>query len=130
MSRLILSHHLTIISKAVFLVYFVHGHTGRLSCDVTHLVTFFGFVVHGAFAFVAAAEFALAVGVEEDAEASDADPTEDAENVALMFVELWRGFTAEDEEVVAEEGLHAGQAEVGEAWAVVEECVNALSMLT
>jgi hypothetical protein len=129
MSGLILSHHLAIVSEPVFVVHFIHGHAGRLCCDVAHLVAFFGFIVHGASAFIAVADFALAIGVEEDAKTGDADSAEDAENVALVLIELGWGFAAKDEEVVAQEGLHAGQAEVSEAWAVVEECVNALLRL-
>jgi hypothetical protein len=61
----------------------------------------------------------LAVGVEEDAETRDADSTKDAEYVALVLVEFGRGFAAEDEEFVAEEGLDARKAEMCEARAVV-----------
>jgi hypothetical protein len=68
----------------------------------------------------------LSVCVEEDAEARDARAAEDAEDVALVLVELGRGFAAEDEQVVAQEGLYACEAEVREAGAVVEEGVDAL----
>ena len=37
-----------------------------------------------------------------------------------------RGFPAESRQVFSEEGLYARQAEMGEAWALVEKCVNAL----
>ena len=50
--------------------------------------------------------------VEEFAEAADARAGEDAEDVALVVVKLRRGFAAEGEEFVAEEGLDAGEGEV------------------
>ena len=43
-----------------------------------------------------------------------------------MVVKLRRGFAAESEEFVAEEGLDAGEGEVGEFGTVVEENVDAL----
>jgi hypothetical protein len=87
--------------------------------DVAHLVAFFGFVVHGFGAFVVVSILCLAVGVEEDTETSDTDAAKDTEDVALVFVEFGWGFAAEDEQVVAEEGLDAGETEVGEARAVI-----------
>jgi hypothetical protein len=129
-SNLVLAHHLTIITESIFLVHFVHSHACRLCSDIAHLITFFSVIVHGTFvAAFATSYFALTIGVEEDTKTSDADATEDAEDVALVLVEFGWGFAAEDKEVVAEESLHAGQAEVGQAWAVVEECVYALVRL-
>lgn len=64
--------------------------------------------------------------VEEVSQAGDAGAGEDAEDVALVFVKLRRGLAAEDEQLVAQEGLHARQGEVGEFGAVVEEDVDAL----
>jgi hypothetical protein len=44
----------------------------------------------------------------------------------LVLVEFRRRFAAEDEQVVTEEGLDAGEAEMGETRAVVEEGVDTL----
>jgi hypothetical protein len=123
-----LSHHLTIIPKLVVLIitHLINSHIVSLSSDVAQRVTILGFVIHGSFAVVIARAIRLAICIEEDAEARDADAAKDAEDVALVLVELGRGFAAEDEEVVAEKGLDACEAEVGEARAVVEEGVDAL----
>lgn len=66
------------------------------------------------------------VGVEVVAQTLDADAREDAEDIALVFVEFWkvlawiyrgeraghtlRRLAAEDDQVFAEEGLDACQA--------------------
>jgi hypothetical protein len=68
----------------------------------------------------------LAVRVEEHAEARDARAAKDAEHLALVLVKFGRRFAAEDEQVVAEEGLNACKAEMREARAVVEEGVDSL----
>jgi hypothetical protein len=123
---LILSQHFTVVAVVFLVVHLVNGHAIGLRGDVAHLIAFFGFVVHGALAFVSAAILTLAVGVEEDAQTGDADAAEDTENVALVFVKLGWCFAAEHEEVVAQKGLDASETEVGEARAIVQESVDAL----
>jgi hypothetical protein len=59
----------------------------------------------------------------------DAQTAENAEYVALVVVELGRSLAAKGEQIVAEEGLHACEREVGEAGAVVQERVDALVSL-
>jgi hypothetical protein len=61
----------------------------------------------------------LAIRVEENAETGYADAAKDTEDVTLVFVEFGWGFAAEDEQIVAEEGLYTSKTEVGEARAVV-----------
>jgi hypothetical protein len=124
----ILSHHLTVV-KVLVVNHFVNGHAVGLVRDVAHLVSFFGVLEHGCLAVVTGLVGRLAGMVEETTETGHANATENTEDVALVVVELGWGFSAEDEEVVAEEGLDAGQAEVCEAGAVVEESVNALDTL-
>jgi hypothetical protein len=68
------------------------------------------------------------VHAEVLAEAGHAAVAEDAEDVALVVVELRRGFAAEDGEFFMQEGLDACEREVGETWAVVEEGSHSLSM--
>lgn len=51
--------------------------------------------------------------VEEFAQTTHARAGEDAEDVALVLVEFWRGFAAESQEFVAQEGLDTRQGEVG-----------------
>ena len=58
---------------------------------MAHLVSFLGVLVHGALAIVAALIGVMAGVVEETTETGDADTTEDAEDVALVFVEFWEG---------------------------------------
>jgi hypothetical protein len=64
--------------------------------------------------------------VEVFAKALDAVAREDTEDFALVVVELGRGFAAKDCQIIAEEGLNACQTQVCQAWAVVEQCVDAL----
>jgi hypothetical protein len=61
----------------------------------------------------------LAIRVEENAETGYADAAKDTEDVTLVFVEFGWGFAAEDEQIVAEEGLYTSKTKVGEARAVV-----------
>ena len=42
------------------------------------------------------------------------------------MVRTWWCFAAVYKKIVAEEGLYAGQTQMSEAWAVVQECVDAL----
>lgn len=58
--------------------------------------------------------------VEVVAQAGNASTREDAEDVALVVVKLRRGLSAVDQQLVTQEGLHAGQREVCELRAVVE----------
>jgi hypothetical protein len=94
------------------------------------LVTFLSVFEMGSSAIGVAVLIGFLAGVvEEPAKTGHADATEDAEDVALVVVELWWGFPTEHEKIVAEEGLDTSQAEVGEAGAVVEESVDALGTL-
>jgi hypothetical protein len=74
-------------------------------------------------------DIVTAIGVHEDAETLHTDAAEDAEDVALVLVELGRCLAAEGEEVVAEEGLDAREREMGKTRAVVQECMNTLLLL-
>lgn len=75
---------------------------------MAHLVSFLSVFEMGSSTIgVAALIGFLTRVVEEPAKTGDADATEDAEDVALVIVELGWGFSAEDEEVVAEKGLDA-----------------------
>jgi len=101
---LVLAQHLTVVAKPLFFAL-VHGHARCLGSDVAHLVAII-IGVHGALPIVGT-EFALPVGIEEHAQSAHAHATKYAEDVALVLVELGRGFATKDEEVVAEEGLYA-----------------------
>jgi hypothetical protein len=72
----------------------------------------------------------LAVRVEEHTEARDARAAKDAEHLALVLVKFGGRFAAEDEQVVAEKGLDACEAEMREARAVVEESVYSLEKVS
>jgi hypothetical protein len=100
-SGLILSQHFTVVAVVFLVVHLVNCHAVRLRGDVAHLITFFGFIVHGAFAIESAAILALTVGVKEDAETGDADAAEDTKNVALVFVKLGWCFATEYKQIVA-----------------------------
>lgn len=117
----ILSQHLAIISKLEVLTRLVNLHAIGLRCDICHAVALLGFVEHGALSLISevVATFTVRMRVKVNAKARDADTAEDAEDVALVFVEFRWGVAAVNEEVLAEECLNAGQAEVGEARAVV-----------
>lgn len=103
-ATLVLAQHLAVVAKRLFLAL-VHDHARRLGSDVAHLVAIV-VSVHGAFAVIGT-EFALPVGIEEHTQSAYAHATKYAEDVALVLVELGRGFAAKDEEIVAKEGLHA-----------------------
>ena len=64
--------------------------------------------------------------VEEVPQPGDPRAGEDAEDVALVVVKLRRGLSAVGQQFVAQEGLYAGEGEVGKFGAVVEEDVDAL----
>jgi uncharacterized membrane protein YcjF (UPF0283 family) len=132
-----LSQHLTIIPKVVIplfslslsLTHLINRHIVGLRRDISQSIALF-LIIHRLLPIVESLRvLRLAVRVEKHAEARDAGAAEDAEDFALVLVELRRGFAAEDEQVVAEEGLHAREAEVREARAVVEEGVDTLGEL-
>lgn len=64
--------------------------------------------------------------VEVITQACDAVAGEDAEDVALVIVEFLRSFTAETQEFIAKESLHARERQVCEFRAVVQQYMNAL----
>jgi hypothetical protein len=120
------SQHLAIPKLLLLLIlaHLINAHTTRLARDMVHAVRLVVLIIHRlSVAVTSVLPVRLVEGV---AQPRDAHAAEDAEDVALVLVELGRGFAAEDEEVVAQEGLNAGEAEVCEAGAVVEECVDAL----
>jgi hypothetical protein len=45
----------------------------------------------------------------------------------LLLSELWWGFTTESREVLLKECLHTSQAQVREAWAVIDQRTDSLS---
>lgn len=127
----ILPGHFAIVAEILihFAFTFLNGHAMRL-CSHCHdnPIAILDFIIHGALVVAKRrlAIFVLPIGVEKDAESLHANATKDAKDIALVLAKLWWGFATEDEEVVAEKGLDAGQTEVGKTGAVVEECVNAL----
>lgn len=60
------------------------------------------------------------------AEALHTRSREDAEDVALVLVELGGCWAAETEYVISEEVLHACQAQVGQAVAPLKQCADTL----
>ena len=68
----------------------------------------------------------VANAVEVFTKTRDTGTGEDAEDVTLMLVELWRRFSAVDCQIFSKEGLDTGQTEMSEARAVVEQHVNPL----
>ena len=129
-SELILTQHLTVPAKFLILAHLINLHPIRLRRNINNTaVSVFSFIIHGALTVaieIIATLPVLPMGIKKDAETRDADSTKDAEDVALVLVELGRSFTAEDEKVVAEKGLDAGKAEMCEARAVVQEGVDPL----
>ena len=55
---------------------------------------------------------------------------EDAEDISLMFVELWRGLPAVYREIFSKKRLDTSQAEMSKARTIVEKRVNALEMVS
>ena len=129
-SRLLVqASHLAIVAELVFLV---DGHGVRLRRDHHHVVTVVVVVIHGTIVDaegICVRVLITVIRIHERTETLDANAAEDTKDVALVFVKLGRGFAAEGEEVLAEEGLDAGEGEMGETGAVVEECVDALVLL-
>lgn len=66
------------------------------------------------------------VAVQVFAEPGHALTTEYAEDVSLLLRELWGSFSAESSKVVFQESLNAGQTQVGESRAVVDQRPNSL----
>lgn len=64
--------------------------------------------------------------VEMIAQSCNAVAGEDAKDVALVIVKFLRSFTAETQEFVAKESLHAREREMCEFWAVVQQYMNTL----
>lgn len=54
---------------------------------------------------------------------------EDAEDVSLMFVELWWRISTEDYKLFSQESLYSSQAQMCQLGAVVQKYVYALSLV-
>lgn len=87
-------------------------------------VQFLVIVVHGGLGLF---QMRSEISVQILAEPGDALATEDAENIALLGSKLGRGFSAKRGEVIAQECRYAGQAQMGQTGAVINQRANALA---
>ena len=87
-------------------------------------IQFFVVIVHRGFGFFLELWFTLVQVVPESIDTITAEHTED---VPLLLRELWGGFSAECSEVFSQELLDAGQTQMGQAWAAIQQSVNTLS---
>lgn len=86
---LVLPNHLALFAKV--LIHVLDPQAVGLRRDVVHLLRLVRIVVvHGALVLEERAASVSRVGVEVVAQTLDADAAEDAEDVALVFVELCR----------------------------------------
>lgn len=124
-----LAHEFAAFTKA-FVQVFVHlfaescgaHQSWKLLVDVDG-IRIIAVVVHGSVGLIRLVGFFL---VQVVPETRHSIAGKDAEYVALVFVELWRCFSAEHEQIFTQEGLNSGQTEMCEAGAVVEQSMNPL----
>lgn len=87
-------------------------------------VQFFVVIVHRSFGPFLELWFTSVQVVPESIDTITAEHTED---IPLLLRELWGGFSAECSEVVSQEILDAGQTQMSQAWAAIQQSMNALS---
>jgi hypothetical protein len=121
--ELVLTHHFATISK--ILVHIVDAHAVRLSRDVYYHFRFAAIIAEHGPLFEDGWASVGGIGVEITPETHDADAAENAENVALVFVEFWWCFAAKHDEIFAKERLNSGQTQMRQTRATIEQSVNA-----
>ena len=117
-------HHLN-PSFTHIIVTIIADHSGmHHACNLSLVfIQILSVVVHGCLRFVGQR---FCIPVQKVPKSTYSLPTEDAEDFTLLLGKLGRGFSAEESQVLSQEGVNSGQAQMGESGTVFQQEVDSL----